>query len=329
MRERRHAPVFVCGFPRSGTTLLYHMLLSSGNFAYYRTETWVFDMIVPRFGDLRRLETKERLLRLWLQSSFFRLSGLDPDGFRQRVLAECQDGGDFLEILMGSIAASQGVERWAECTPTHLLYIPEIKRTIPDALFVHMIRDGRDAALSYEKQGWVHPLPGDRQHTLLVAGLYWEWMIRRGRALGQTIPTDYTEVRFEDLIARPRETLSRIGEFIEHDLDYDKIQSVAIGSVTKPNTSFSAPDSEGFNPVGRWRNLFSPDKAQAFEALVGPFLRELGYDLTTRDERPGLTQRRLRATYPAYFAARHWLKASTPLGKFLVNIDFLRDKNVR
>src|ERR1700675_905063 len=37
-------PVFVVGSARSGTTLLYHSLLSSGGFADYRTEPAVFDL---------------------------------------------------------------------------------------------------------------------------------------------------------------------------------------------------------------------------------------------------------------------------------------------
>ena len=48
---RSRAPVFVVGSPRSGTTLLYHMLLSAGRFAIYRAETHVFNVLVPRFGD--------------------------------------------------------------------------------------------------------------------------------------------------------------------------------------------------------------------------------------------------------------------------------------
>src|SRR5438445_5502651 len=52
-RSRGKAPVFVLGCGRSGTTLLYHMLLSSGNFAIYRTESNVINLLEPRFGDLR------------------------------------------------------------------------------------------------------------------------------------------------------------------------------------------------------------------------------------------------------------------------------------
>ena len=59
-----------------------------------------------------------------------------------------QDAGDFLRTVMDSIADQQGVERWAEKTPAHLLYIPQIKEIIPEAQIIHIIRDGRNVAAS-------------------------------------------------------------------------------------------------------------------------------------------------------------------------------------
>ena len=44
-----------------------------------------------------------------------------------------------------------------------------------------------------------------------MTGLYWEWIVQRGRAFGKTIDADYTEVHFEELVKHPRETLAQIG----------------------------------------------------------------------------------------------------------------------
>ena len=56
------APVFVLGCPRSGTTLLYHMLLSAGNFAVYRAESQVFNLLEPHFGSLSQAANRRKLL---------------------------------------------------------------------------------------------------------------------------------------------------------------------------------------------------------------------------------------------------------------------------
>jgi hypothetical protein len=317
------APVFIVGCPRSGTTLLYHMLLSAGGFAVYRTESHVFSMIVPRFGDLSRLSNRKRLMDHWLWSDYHRLSGLQAEAIRARVLQECCNGGDFLRIVMESIARGQNVNRWAENTPEHILNLAEIKKTIPDALVIHIIRDGRDAALSLEKEGWIRPFAWDKQRNAMIAGLYWEWLVGIGRKLGRTLSSDYMEVSFEDLHRDPQATLAKIGEFIDHNLDYDHIQQVGIGSISQPNTSFGKGSGDvRFNPVGRWRSAFSKEELARFEGLVGRGLKSVGYELATPDTElcTGDKMKRLRALYRLRFASRQWLKSHTPLGRFFVHI---------
>ncbi len=313
------APVFVVGSPRSGTTLLYHMLLGSGAFAYYRWETRVYDVLAPLFGDLKKRKSRERLMAAWLDSPFFRLSGLDAAQLQEEVVNSCRDWGDFLQTVMGGIARRQGVRRWADCTPSHLRYMEEIKKEIPTALFVHIIRDGRDVALSLDKLGWMRPFPWDSTRSLLVTGIWWEWLVSRGLAAGRRLQGDYFEVRFEDLVARPRETLQGVGSFIGEDLDYDRIREAGIGSVAKPNTSFVEEGHAAFNPVGRWKSKLDPGRLIELERTIGPMLKGLGYELSSplAQRRPDLHARMMRARYLAYFTTRHWVKHHTPLPRYL------------
>jgi LPS sulfotransferase NodH len=311
-------PVFVLGSPRSGTTLLYHMLLSAGGFADYRSESKVFDLLAPRFGDLHIARNKQKMLDFWFQTRMFDVSALDRDKFRQQILNECKTAGDFLRIFMERIAIAQNVDRWAECTPEHLQYLPWIKRELPDALIIHIIRDGRDVALSLQKQGWVHPFPRHRDNSLLVAGLFWEWLVGKGRQLGSALGPDYMEVHYENLLLDPRATLAKLGRFIDHDLDYDQIQRTAIGSVSKPNTSFTDEYREGsFDPVGRSRTSLSSVELAAFESLLGPFLKELNYQLTP--DSPRVTNlsalKRMRSVYRLLWNLKLSMKVNTSFGR--------------
>lgn len=106
--SRGTAPVFIVGCPRSGTTLLYNMLLSSGGFAVYLAESNVFNLLVPRFGDLSVRANREKLMNAWLDSKLFRASFLDARDIREKVTSECQNGGDFIRIVMGEMALTQG-----------------------------------------------------------------------------------------------------------------------------------------------------------------------------------------------------------------------------
>lgn len=327
--KRSTAPVFVVGSPRSGTTLLYHLLLSSGGFAVYRAEANVFNLLEPRFGDLSNPRRRAALLNAWLPSEFFRRSGLDPVAFRQKVDERCRNGGDLLRLLMEGIAEQQHATRWAECTPENLLYIATIKRTIPEAIFLHIVRDGRDVALSLARQGWIGAsLPRD-DSRLLLSGLYWEWMVRRGRARLRRYAADMLEVRFEALVEKPVETLARIASFLDHDLDYNRIRQRAIGTVGQPNTSFPDQDrAGGFTPVGRWKHGFDMKGLARFESATGALLEELGYPLHSdrlerrRASRQAQAARRLAH---GYFTSRFWLKTRTPLGRVFTNPALLTD----
>jgi Sulfotransferase family len=321
---RRKAPVFTIGCGRSGTTLLYHMILSAGDFAVYRTESNAVNLLEPRFGDLSVRKNRERLMKAWLDSKLFRVSGLDAEAIRSKVVAEGTNGGNFLRIVMEEMARKQGVHRWADCTPEHLLHLKRIKETIPDALIIHIIRDPRDVALSTEKLGYIRPLPWDRTPRTMVAGLYWEWMVNRGQKDGRELGQDYMEVHFEDLITDPPKVLAKLGEFIDHDLDYERIKQVGIGSVSEPNSSFRG-NSKGkeFSPIGRWHEKFPPTELAMFEELVGGTMQELGYRLAVQD-RTGLERgklKRMRALYRRYFDSKLYLKTRTRAGRMFVTRD--------
>lgn len=311
--DRRSFPVFVLGSPRSGTTLLYDMLLSAGGFAVYLAESNVFNLLVPRFGDLRVYANRKKLLDAWLDSKLFRASGLNVEDIRNAILTECENGADFLNIVMSGICAAQGMWRWAENSPEGMLYLPLIRRLIPKSLFVHIIRDGRDVATSLGKLRYVRAFPWEERHGLIGCGLYWQWMVEQGRRFGQSIPEDYMETRFEDLVSRPQETLDRIGRFIDQPLDYEVIQRVAYGSLTKPNTSFhKEASSSDFNPIGRWKTSFSPGQLLRFERLVGKTLLDLGYEPATSGPALGLnvTLRSTRLLHRTYFAGKVTYKNS-------------------
>ncbi len=300
--------MFVLGSPRSGTTLLYDMLLSAGGFAVYLAESNVFNVLAPHFGDLEKRENRERLLRVWLGSKLFRASGLDAHDIEQQVLENCQTAGDFLRIVMDGIARAQGMQRWAENSPEGILHLPLIKKQIPEALVVHIIRDGRDVAMSLHHKKYLRPFPWQDRISLVGAGVYWEWMVEHGRDYGRQFASDYLEVHFEDLLATPQEVLKKVGTFIDHELNHDRILEIGYGSVSKPNTSFGS-ESGQFNPVGRWKKGFTPQQLLRFENMVGGTLTGLGYSLSTNATGMSLEMKAARSFYRTYFKSKLGLKS--------------------
>jgi hypothetical protein len=317
------APVFIVGCPRSGTSFLYHLLLSAGGFAEFHTQMNVYDVLEPICGDLGIMKHKKAAIEEWLRSKAFRVSGLDAGSIEAKILTECHGASDFLRIIMDEIALKQGVDRWIDSTPTNAPHMLRIHEDFPDAQFVHIIRDPRDVALSLDKRAWSRPLPWDKNRSLVAAGLYWEWIVRKGRKFGAMLAANYFEVRYEELVQQPRQALMAIGDFLHHNLDYERIQRDSIGSVKKPLTSFKEDLQEGrFTPVGRWKNKFPPEQLAQFETLVGEYMQELGYSPSAKrvekdDHSLGRTRQRL--IYAAYYESKQWAKIHTPLSRMMVD----------
>jgi Sulfotransferase family len=315
---RDRAPVFVLGCGRSGTKFLYHTLLSAGGFAVYYAESNAFNLLGSRFGNLRHRKNRQKMLDTWFSSKLFQRTGLTPEEIEPRILNECNSAADFLRIVMETIAHKQGVHRWAECTPLHLLYLPLIKSLIPEALIVHIIRDGRDVAVSLNKIGWIRPYPWDRTRSVITAGIFWRWIVSKGLVYGRSMGTDYTELHYEDLVAQPQQTLARLGEFLQHDLDYDRIQQAGLGSLQNPNSSFKDDRATtDFSPVGRWKTVLSPEQVKDLETAIGDLLTNLDYSLETPREK--LTKlpavQLMTLLYPTVFDVKLWLKNHTPLAR--------------
>jgi hypothetical protein len=308
------------GCHRSGTNLLYDMLLSSGGFAIYRGYLPIHKLLIPRFGSMKDRRNRDKILQTWLRSKGFRRTGLEAETLSTRILNDCRTGGDFLRVVMGEVARSQGVPRWAVYDPDNVLHMERVKAEIPDALFVHIIRDGRDIALSLKKMGGFAPLPWDRGETssLAATALYWQWMVRSGREHGRRFPADYIEIRYEDLLTDPRGTLAQLGTFLGHDLDYDRIQNAALGRLSESNSSFREEGAKDeIQPLGRWKQRLSSSQVAALESVVGDCLEETGYDLSLPPEqrRMGVRGAWMRALYPRFLSAKLWLKLNSPLGR--------------
>jgi hypothetical protein len=315
--ERNRRPVFIIGCHRSGTNLLYDILLSAGGFAVYRGYLPVYETLIPHFGRLGSRSNREKLVDAWMRSKGFARAAVEAGTLSSKLSSECQTGGDFIRIVMNQIAQKQGAGRWALYGPDNVLHMRQIKKELPDALFVHIIRDGRDIALSLMKMQGFRPFPWSRKTPgLLETALYWEWMVRKGREHGERIP-DYTEVHYEELVTHRREVVNRLAEFLDHDLDCDRIQANRLGRLSESNSSFR-DETEATNPVERWKKKLSREQIGELEAIIGPTLEKFGYplDVSQEQRKVGFRWKVLASIYPSFLATKQWLKLNTALGHF-------------
>lgn len=151
-------------------------------------------------------------------------------------------------------------------SPRSLYVLPFLAQRLPDLRFLHVVRDGRDMALSAnqlqlgrygtllltpEEQGWPEP-----ERSIALWRLINTWAADVGAGLGSA----YLRVRWEDLCARPVPTARRVFRFF--DLPGDPRPAARL---------VETPAS-----LGRGRRA-DPRMVARLEEIAGPVLDRFGY----------------------------------------------------
>jgi hypothetical protein len=221
----------------------------------------------------------EALVRDAMQSHQFRYWNIAEESVLRRVRA--LDGrptfAAAIEALYMGYADEHGKRRWGDKTPQYVRSIPQLSEIFEGSRFVHMIRDGRDVALSYLSLPWGPP-------TLLRAARVWSGDVGAGRSAGAELgPARYHEVRYEELVDAPEPTVRRICSFLalRFDpamLDYHRAAGERLGARpdrSRDHASTALPPTPGMRD---WRSQMPANQVRSFEAVAGPTLSELGYE---------------------------------------------------
>ena len=290
--DRAPAP-FVVGVNRSGTTLL-RLMLDAHSQLVIPPETHFVPELIDAARD--RGTSPEDLVAVVVSQREWRDFGFTEDELRERFAsAQPINARRALRAFYEAYAERAGKRRWGEKTPAYAKCMVKIQSALPEARFVHLIRDGRDIVLSRRRSSEDPPSPSR------VASR-WKQRIERAREQAPKL-RHYLEVRYEDLVLDTEPTLRRICEFIELDfepqiLDYhrraeDRLaemqhdlpargqrphqpaeKRMQIHALTK-----EPPKAER---VYRWRTEMSDEDRWEFEAEAAELLSGLGYSVGER-----------------------------------------------
>ena len=294
--DRSPAP-FIVGVPRSGTTMLRLMLDAHPEMAIPPETYFVTNLIEAADGgaDAGKLANVVLSHRRWEDL------GLEEDALRDRLTAagERPSGGDAVRAVLGLYAEAQGKARWGDKTPAYLTNIGEIGNAIPEARFIHIIRDGRDVALSILAMP-ERDRPMRNPDSAEMVAARWRKRIGRARRQAEDLPGRYIELRYEDLVADPEPALRRVCElaeleFLPEMLDYHRSARDRLEEINRdlssrdelphqPAEGRLAPHALASEPPTReriavWRDRMDDRDLAAFEAEAGELLTELGYAL--------------------------------------------------
>ena len=266
-------PVVVLGVSRSGTTLLKEMLDAHSELAI-PTESYFIPQLHDRHGDRPEVEPfladLARLARV-------REWGVTPEDVRARLPNE-PSFAEAIQAVYASYADARGKSRFGDKTPAYMQQLDLLERVFPGAQYVHLIRDGRDAALSFvamrrrPRFNWARPRG--------IAGFACQWKleVEGARRFGRRVGAErYVELRYEELVAEPEATLRRVCDFLGLDFEPAMLEyhrGVDAGRL-EDHPRLAQPPTPG---VRRWQEQMSAADAELFEATAGGLLAELGYE---------------------------------------------------
>jgi hypothetical protein len=287
----RQGPIFIVGAPRSGTTMLQYRLRNHPRLSLPTGESHFFIPLYrsqAQYGDLSQLDNIRRVLQaMYDQSRDFLETDLHGMTFDIDVLARefHEQGRHTLPAIISGIfeknAQGEGKSRWGDKTPYYVMHLPKLIEWFPDAQIVHLIRDGRDVALS---------LFG-RQHDFSVyntyfAAEYWESYVEKGHALGKQLPShQYMELRYVDFLKDPEGNMQRICTFLGEEYTPELFD---VASVDDPGKTPLVHKPLKADNAGKWRSQMTAAQIRAFESVAGNTLREFGYELMTPAKPPSL-----------------------------------------
>jgi hypothetical protein len=309
---------FVVGRARSGTTWLRSVLNShpeimcwgEGRFFERSFERGDFEDLRPKNmppSSLYRAILQSRLLKAWIDESVW-ARGKETDEHLVNLTRLAVD------YFLAEQQSKTNKRIVGDKTPfVSAEIVEEISTIYPEARVIHIIRDGRDVAVSLIHHMWNHakseggvydlePEELEKRYAYRAGSLVppadslftkkrliriaTDWSIEVGKATEDgpaLLGGNYTEVRYENLLERPVEEARRLLNFLGADGSEETAKRCVemAGFERKSNRERGQEDSSSRlrkGVVGDWKNVFTEEDQRIFKEIAGDLLIQLGYE---------------------------------------------------
>lgn len=272
-----NSPFFIIGAGRSGTTLL-RLILAGHSRLHIPPETWFILPLVKNLPLTDRLDSTQvtRALDIMIGDYRWPDMGLPADELRGRAMTLHNPKlVDIINLVYQWHLEASGKRHFGDKTPIYYEIVPQLITLYPDAKFIHLIRDGRDVAISWIDVGW------ERYYERAK----FEWipaMQYRREHLKSAYAERILEVKYEDLITNLEATVRRICDFLDESyepemLNWQHLTEMVPERERHIHGKLNQPVSN--DAIGVWRKKLTTAECFAMEACLHNDLQQLGYEL--------------------------------------------------
>lgn len=278
-------PVYIIGYPRSGTTLVMALLGSHSRIAIPEVG-WLFPHFYPHLYSYGNLDDPANLRTLageMLFSLKHFLWGMDlnPRTAVDELLAEIRERS-FAGIYCAMhemYARQKGKPRWGQKTPGNAFFVGPIRECFPNTQFIFITRDGRDSCTDYLESSF-------GPTNIFCAAEFWKMVQNAVKPWREKLSAEeWLDVQYEDLVNAPEKNLLRICNFLKEKyepamLDFWKGDIAQRRAKQPDHKPLGHPVSNQY--VGIYKRFLSVRDQEVFAAVAGKELEEAGYRLDVK-----------------------------------------------
>ena len=278
-------PFFIVGSPRSGTTLL-RAIIQGHSKLFIPPENGTLGSMVKEFSLIRQKSWDQVVADVLAEFALgyeFKHWGLDLEKLADEAMQlspSHRSLAGLIDLIYRAYGAAHAPEkpRWGDkSTPGSFHYLYRLSLVFPDALYLHIVRDGRACAASSVKAGFF-----DRDY--LKAALAWQCNVRAAARLrSQFVPrSQFHEIRYEDLITRPEQTIESVCSFLDVELEpallaYSEEIARRIPEISNVDHHRNVSQPLFADSLDKWKHDIPSDALRIIEKLLANDLAGHGY----------------------------------------------------
>ena len=281
-------PIFIVGYPRSGTTLLQILLLTQPGF-YSFPETHYFSVVEKsvQFDEMGNIlpSCLGKVFEKIYEKMEFRFTKEEIENLYQTAEEKKLTSKFVFEFIVTRFLLQQnpGIERdtcwrWIEKTPTHANFLERILKIYPKAQIVHILRHPVPAIFSRKFK-----FPFNKETPLQKLAHDWNHIVENVQRCKEKFPEYIYTLRYEDLVKNMGKELKAIVAFLNISFDFTLISNIKQSQTAEPfilpSETWKLEDKNYYiaNTNDTYKNRISKADAETIESIVGEKMKKFHY----------------------------------------------------